>query len=387
MSRYPLAIIIFWVLGFFVTGPMARAFPEMSRFGYFSCSTCHVSPSGGSLLTPYGRSIAVEKLSTWGEPAEGLPLHGLGASKGSPPPSDGAPRQPWLPSWLLLGGDLRMMQLDFQNADRQDGRWIRMQSDLTVGLVLPKATFVLSGGPRGEIRSRPDLSGKISFRQYYIKSDLGDTSLRLGRFYPKFGLGIPQHHTFVRRNLGFDQGQENLNGELTWFAETHEVTLTRMMGARKQEADGSDEKGYSLGYAYFLSGKHRIGINGLTGKNPVQSRQVVGVFGSFALSEKWFLLAEENRQTIRPIQGNPYDQIIFYHRLGYEVIQGLIPSLIVEGIAPQIRDLKTRRESIGMGVQWFPRPHFDIDSMVGMTLNHSDYSFSTTAYIIGHYYL
>lgn len=361
----------------------AHAFPEMTRFGYFSCSTCHLSPSGGGLLTPYGQSISAEKMSTWGSQMEALPLHGVGAVTSA----DGNPRSPWLPPWLLLGGDLRLMQLDYQNAERQEGRWIRMQSDLSLGITLAKTTLVISGGPRGETRSRSDLSGKMSVRQYYAKFEWGDTNVRMGRFYPKFGLGIPQHQTYVRRGLGFDQGQENFNGELTWFSETNELTVTRMMSARKQEGDGSEEKGYALGWAHFLNSKHRVGINGLTAKNSVQSRTVLGAFGSFVLGERWFLLVEENRQTIRPKGGAPYDQILFYHRLGYEVIQGLIPSLVIEGIAPQIRDLKTRRETIGLGVQWFPRPHIEFDSMIGTNLNHSDYSFSTTAYLIGHYYL
>jgi hypothetical protein len=227
----------------------------------------------------------------------------------------------------------------------------------------------------------------MSFRQYYAKVDVKDFSGRVGRFYPKFGLGIAQHQTFVRRNLGFEQGQENLNGEVTWLSETEEVTLTQMFGVRKQEGDGSEEKGTILGWAHYLGGKHRVGVNILAGKNSVQEREVVGIYGSFKLGERWFLLAEENRQTLRP-QGAPaYDQYVFYHRLGYEAFQGFIPSLVVEGIAPQIRDLKTRREMIGFGLQWFPRPHFELDSLVGATLNHINYSFTTTAYLIAHYYL
>lgn len=375
--------VFFLGVGLLFSNSLAQAFPEMTRFGYFSCTSCHVSPSGGGLLTPYGQSIAEEKISTWSSPSEGMPFHGLGSKRNK----EGTSHQPWLPPWLLLGGDLRMMQIDLQTAERQEGRWIRMQSDLTLGLVFETTTLVVSGGPRGETHSRRNLSGKISTRFYYIKQDWDDVSVRLGRFFPKFGLGIPQHNTFVRRGLGFDQGHENLNAELTWFSQTHEVTLTKMVGVRKQEGDGSDERGTALNWAYFLNGKHRLGINTLVGKDETKSRDVVGVFGSFALADRWFLLAEENRQTIRPQNAAPYDQILFYHRLGYEALQGLIPSLIIEGTVPQIRDLKTRRETIGLGVQWFPRPHFELDSMIAIQLKHFDYTFSTTAYVIVHYYL
>jgi hypothetical protein len=37
----------------------ALASPTMIRLGYSDCATCHVSPQGGGLLTPYGRGIDV----------------------------------------------------------------------------------------------------------------------------------------------------------------------------------------------------------------------------------------------------------------------------------------------------------------------------------------
>ena len=33
---------------------------------YSRCAACHVSPAGGSLLTPYGRSVWKEELAAWG---------------------------------------------------------------------------------------------------------------------------------------------------------------------------------------------------------------------------------------------------------------------------------------------------------------------------------
>jgi hypothetical protein len=34
----------------------AEAYPWMIRHGYTSCATCHVDPSGGGMLTSYGRA-------------------------------------------------------------------------------------------------------------------------------------------------------------------------------------------------------------------------------------------------------------------------------------------------------------------------------------------
>ncbi len=35
----------------------ASATPNMIRLGYLTCASCHLSPPGGGLLTPYGKGI------------------------------------------------------------------------------------------------------------------------------------------------------------------------------------------------------------------------------------------------------------------------------------------------------------------------------------------
>ena len=36
---------------------ISHGYPEFSGDGYFSCTSCHVSASGGDLVTAYGRSF------------------------------------------------------------------------------------------------------------------------------------------------------------------------------------------------------------------------------------------------------------------------------------------------------------------------------------------
>ena len=42
----------------------AQAYPWMIKHGYTNCATCHADPSGGELLTAYGRVLSEEVLST-----------------------------------------------------------------------------------------------------------------------------------------------------------------------------------------------------------------------------------------------------------------------------------------------------------------------------------
>jgi len=61
----------------FFAATVADAFPELTRHGYVSCTACHVSPNGGGAMTPYGRGLSRELLSTWGGTREAEVGHGL----------------------------------------------------------------------------------------------------------------------------------------------------------------------------------------------------------------------------------------------------------------------------------------------------------------------
>ena len=41
----------------------ASAYPWMIRKGYTTCNVCHADPSGGGLLTTYGRALGVAELT------------------------------------------------------------------------------------------------------------------------------------------------------------------------------------------------------------------------------------------------------------------------------------------------------------------------------------
>ena len=52
----------------------ASAYPTMIRHGYTQCATCHTDPSGGTLLTQYGRAQSELLLSSrWGAAKEAEP--------------------------------------------------------------------------------------------------------------------------------------------------------------------------------------------------------------------------------------------------------------------------------------------------------------------------
>src|SRR5271170_7738780 len=96
-----------FLLSIVTASPFAHGFPEMARIGYQNCIACHVSPTGGGVLTPYGRGMTSDILSTWHADGEDAIGHGLIKDK------DGKPYA--TPDWLQLGGDSRWIQTYLNN--------------------------------------------------------------------------------------------------------------------------------------------------------------------------------------------------------------------------------------------------------------------------------
>jgi len=80
----------------------AHAYSWMIRHGYTACATCHADPTGGELLTPYGR-VTADLI---------LRMQYKERPKDAPPPKPGALWGLWEPpSQLLLGGAYRNLYL------------------------------------------------------------------------------------------------------------------------------------------------------------------------------------------------------------------------------------------------------------------------------------
>src|SRR5215218_4986563 len=81
----------------------AEAYPWMIRHGYASCAACHADPSGGSLLTQYGRAQSELLLATQYRKR-------AGDAEVSPTTAFALGLLP-LPDWLNLGVSLRGARL------------------------------------------------------------------------------------------------------------------------------------------------------------------------------------------------------------------------------------------------------------------------------------
>ena len=334
----------------------AFSYPENIRHGYPSCVSCHVSPVGGGMLTPYGRGSCEAFISTWSVEHEGD--FGYGAVA--------------LPSWLGLGGDLRGVALLNQNPRTRtiESRWIPMQADGEIALTLvPGLTLDGSAGIYG-----PDHDGQ--YRRLYAKVDLTTgLSLRAGRFLPAYGINLPDHTVWTRRDLGFGEGAETNNLEAAWLTRYGENILTLIYGADTALLTGAQGYDYrtrqGAGWAYrgalYLGSATQVGVSRQDVEG-AEARRSYGGFVQTGLTSHGYLLGEVDRRQDGATIG--------FAKAGWEIAQGLMMTIQqdIEDVTYQTR----------LGIQWWPRPHWEL---LGEARRSYRDGGTTTGVLMLHHYL
>ena len=172
----------------------AQAFPENIRHGYLNCVACHVSPSGGGVLTPYGRSLSSELMSTWGSQK----VAGFMFSDAEDPEKV----HPWFRAQVFLRG----VQIKRNNSTVERAQFIPMQGDVEAGADTEKFAGFVTLGYRAKDRSSVNLNELFSRRHYLLYRATDEWNIRAGKFMFSVGLNNTDHITATRRGLGWDQG-------------------------------------------------------------------------------------------------------------------------------------------------------------------------------------
>ena len=180
----------------------AAAEPTFLSKQYPRCTACHYSPSGGGLLTPYGRSLSREKISTFGRrsvAAAGEVARAKEASLFGAVPND-------VP--LQLGVDLRPSQLRIEVAGRDlPDRNFLMNLDL-------QAAWRAGGWTAyGTVGRRPG-GGLVSYEHWIARQVSDRLSVRGGRFLPAYGVRFADHTALSRNRLGLAEDDQIYGVEL-----------------------------------------------------------------------------------------------------------------------------------------------------------------------------
>jgi hypothetical protein len=351
--------IIFFVtlLAAVLSSEPALAFPQMIRHGA-PCEACHVSPSGGGALTEYGRANAAAS-STWGSEDAARPFYGL----------------PETPA-LSFGGDQRLVRLvSARDGETPTYLTIPMQYDAELAVTpVPAITFDAAWGVYG-----PDF--EEGSRRHYVMGRLGDhVTARVGRFFAAYGLGEPDHTTYARRALGFDEGKETINGEVAFHADEGDVFVTAIYGRdptfsaspkKGYDTDTDDESGVAVRLQAYAWGQSLVGVSCLAVESYEAQRRACGVHGVVTFTPWLFGTFDANRLITE-------DDYAASGQLTAEPYRGVLLGL--QGEAMQ------RKRRVGLSLQWFPLPHIEVEAL-GRREERADGVVSYTAIFMGHHYL
>lgn len=367
--------------------PSLWAFPEMIKHGYVNCTACHVSPSGGGVLNPYGRNLSAELISTWSYKGEEGILHGKVDTSS-------------VDEWLAIGGDYRGVQVhtDYTakstGVNKVDGRYINMQIGFELGIIQPKWALVGFLGqynfeePSHYNRVLPNLN-----RLYALIKPTDELTFKVGRFQPNFGINLPDHNLSTRTRLGMGslsyRGgkisiEDKNTAEVFWLGEEYNFSLA---GYRiRQELTDENDKGFTYTASKIFAERFKVGIQGLLEKSDSLEKRIFGFTGHLGWNEKWVTLAELDRIQNSPENAADTTGVAFVQRTGYELFKGFQILVLNDYYQSNIDNGATKLYRYGPGLIWYPRPHFDFQFFATKEQRSSLEKEGTYAWLMTHYY-
>jgi hypothetical protein len=359
----------------FLFSSQAEAYPELSRHGYTNCTTCHISPSGGGLLNLYGRELSKEVLSTWSRDGEQYFAYN-------------AYKKLSQEEKILLGGYFRSVQAVRDSADTRAGRFIVMQADLEGGYNGEKVAVVGSIG-RQELRSGFQSTSRVFSRRHYALVRIGEQqNFRVGKFMRFYGTNDPNHNLYVRRDtmLGFDT--ESYNAEYSWLGEHVSAYVTGLFGSLGDDKSQSQEKGLTASVSGYFAEKHKVGVSVLRAKDNTQERTIGGPWAILSFTKPLFLLSELDFQSKRVAATKQLQSgYVTSQKLNFEWVQGLISFITYERKDLNRGDPNSKQQSYGTGIQFFPRPHFELIGAWQKDVAISTNTSSDLYWLLLHFYL
>ena len=347
------------VLVLLAAGPATPllAFPGSVRWGYGNCVTCHYNVAGGGVLTPYGRQLSRELLSTWGSEEEAEFAYGTA----------------WLPDWLALGGDI-----EYVAASGKSGEPVRLlQADMEAAATRGPLLAVATAG-RDTDASGMAGTGWISRRHYLQVSATSSLSFRAGRFLPNYGVWNGDPLVATRKGLGWDR--DTYNVEANWIGERFNVAATGILASAD---DAPSERGVSGSAGVFFRNKHKLWLSALSRGRPGLHRRAVGLSTVFGIGKHAYLLTQADLERMRrdgPVPSAPsttdlHTNVCFAR----ETVKGLYVLLIDEMSRSDVGSPGRLRHSYGAALRWFPRPHFELQ----VRWRHQDRGATSPEYLDG----
>jgi len=321
---------------------------------YTRCTPCHYSPTGGGLLTPYGRMLSRQEISTLGRLASGVE-----------PKQSGVREEAFLFGFLPREGlpidagfDLRPSQLRYYFPDGSSGKrdlWMRADGEVA----LRKGRWT-AYGEMGRLTSSDGATfiSREHWLSYAGKKGLG---VRVGRFMPAFGIRNEDHSSYTRKALGFNQNDQIYGLELS---DTSERQLVQFAVGGRAESLIEDDGGRAFTVAsrsqWEVKDKHVLVMSGIvrSGSRNADASAIGGLAWGWAPRSHIVVWSELDALVTRGWKGTP--QYTLATEASFEVYRGLWLKFAPQ-LATALYDVSGGQSRYALVAQFLPRTHWDLN--------------------------
>lgn len=341
--------------------PPAEAFPWMIHHSYNGCAQCHLDPSGGGILTEYGRAQGDILLRTHYQPP---PEKGYEVG----PVKDFLFGATKLDPGVQLQADVRGLVIP----DPANVQAMLMQADLrgafqTKHFVASGAIGGVSRGAEGARLSSGDTWNLVS-REYWVGVTPNKAwTVRVGRMNLPFGIRTEDHILDVRAATRTNTNDDQQFG-LAAFYNSRKVRgeVMAVYGNTQVHPGSFRDKGYSGYVAWAPKNNIDVGVSSLylAAKTDVltfqqRNRFINGAFVRWAPIPELAVLAEGD-VLIDNQPGVTYNGFVSTAIVDYEPIQGLHLQGIGEQCDDDFGDNDPSALTGTVAAQWFFTRRFDV---------------------------
>jgi hypothetical protein len=330
----------------------AGAEPIFLSRQYTRCTTCHYSPTGGGLLTPYGRSLSGHEVSTTSGHEQSPQQQGPGKEEsflwGALGHTLGT---------VNLGLDFRPAYLGFDVGGQTASTTMLMTADLLAAWRAAGWTVY------GEIGRQPLTPSKIDSYEYWVghETDSG-YGFRVGRFLPAYGVRLADHTALTRLGLGFDAYDQVYGLELSRSTEHRLLQLSLGPGRADSVLHDDGRRAFTATgrFQMDLGPRTALVLSGLfrdTARSAPQNGAAGVAFG-IAPTRHVSVWSEADAQFQKGVGGTP--GFVLLNETGFEVYRGVWLK-----VSPQLRTLPGDSSSgvfrMLFEANLLPRTHWNVD--------------------------
>jgi hypothetical protein len=359
-----------FLLGMILWMNFVWAFPEMIRHGYTQCTACHVSPSGGGILTQYGRQLASELLSTWSYTDESQFLH----SKFGKDLAD---------QGILIGGDVREINTYYKDPNQENSKEFLMMANISGAYQTGNFTGVVSIGQITEPMDKGGLNGNFNSTEYYALMKFTDEiGVRAGRFMPAYGLNLPDHTTAIKEMLSPLVPQFQFDTVEASYLSEHWTILGSVAKTIAGTDPSVEENVGSLNVSYSFLDRMRVGVSYWSGSGSQVDRRIYGLNAILGFTKRFYNMTEIDIENWH--QPNSQSGLYALSQLAYEVYRGITPYFQIQHEHDNNADPTTLIKTYGLGCHFYPRPHFELSAQWDKVQSYE--LWSNQGYFLAHYY-